>query len=286
VGAGGIISGMVTGTSYTLTASNGSCNSSPSNTFSNAAQLSAPATPTISSTAATCLTAGTSTVSNYNNTLTYTFNPSGPTVGAGGIISGMVTGTSYTVNASNGSCNSSPSNTFSNAVLVVPAAPVITTTQPTCVTLKGIITVNAVAGLTYSIDGNIYQTNNVFSGLNPGSYSITVKNISGCISSPASANLIQPNCGVDDLFVPNAFTPNGDGKNDILFVKGTTIKSMQLLIYNQWGEKVFETNKQDQGWDGTSGGKPQPVGVYVFILKAENIDGKIKNLKGSITLIR
>jgi gliding motility-associated-like protein len=289
LGAGGTISGMVTGTNYTVTASNGSCNSSPSNTFSNAAQLSAPATPTISSIAATCLTAGTSSISNYNSSLTYLFNPTGPNIGTGGVINGMVTGTNYTATAANGGCSSSASNSFSNAAqFTAPSAPVISTiTQPTCTTPTGIITITQVAGVTYSINGNNYQTSNVFSGLTSGNYSLTAKNAAGCISTAIGAVIYnQPDCNTQDLFVPNAFTPNGDGKNDILFVKGTTIKSMQLLIFNQWGEKIFESVKQEQGWDGSVGGKAQPVGVYVYILKVGHNNGKTQQLKGSITLIR
>ncbi len=367
IGTNGIINGMITGTSYTVSASDGTCNSPVSNSFSNAAPTGIPsyvfsiidptctnatggiviqepvgnnyeynlnggayqsnpvfsnlptgsytttvkdkttvcvspsspftikpgpvlpAVPGISSTAATCLTAGTSTVSNYTNTITYTFSPSGPSLGAGGTISGMVTGTNYTVTASNGSCNSSPSNTFSNAAqFTAPSAPVFSTiTQPTCTTPTGIITITQVAGVTYSINGNNYQTSNVFSGLTSGNYSLTAKNAAGCISTAIAAVINnQPDCNTQDLFVPNAFTPNGDGKNDILFVKGTTIKSMQLLIFNQWGEKIFESVKQEQGWDGSVGGKAQPVGVYVYILKVGHNNGKTQQLKGSITLIR
>jgi gliding motility-associated-like protein len=278
---------MTTGTGYTVSASNGNCNSPVSSSFSNAAQLTTPATPTIASTAATCSATGSSTITNYNATLTYSFTPAGPSAGAGGVITGMTTGTGYTVSASNGNCNSPASGSFSNAAqLTTPAAPALSVTQPTCATQTGSITVTSGSGLTYSIDGINYQAGNTFSALNPGSYNITVKNTGGCISAAANATLTLPACATDDLYVPNTFTPNGDGKNDIFLVKGTTIKNMQLLIFNQWGEKVFEANKQDQGWDGRAGGKPQPVGVYVYVLKTELLSGKIKNLKGSITLIR
>ena len=87
VGAGGLISGMVAGTSYTVTSGNATCTSVASASFSNAAQLPTPAVPTISSTAASCAAAGTSTITNYLAANTYTFSPAGPTVGAGGLIS-------------------------------------------------------------------------------------------------------------------------------------------------------------------------------------------------------
>jgi hypothetical protein len=74
-----------------------------------------PATPTISSNPATCLAPGSSTISNYDATTTYNFTPAGPTVGAGGVISNMTVGTSYTVTAGTGACTSAPSASFSNA---------------------------------------------------------------------------------------------------------------------------------------------------------------------------
>ena len=243
-----------------------------------------PAAPTISISQPTCTSpTGTITITQSAG-LTYSID--GNNYQSNNVFTGLNPG-NYNVTVKNaGGCISAITQATINNVPNSPAAPTISISQPTCTSPKGTITVTQSAGLTYSIDGNNYQSNNVFTGLNSGTYNIRVKNTDGCISSTTPAVLIKPNCGVDDLFVPNAFTPNGDGKNDILFVKGSSIKSMQLLIYNQWGEKVFEANKQDQGWDGTYGGKAQPVGVYVYILKAENTDGKINNLKGSITLIR
>ena len=132
-GAGGLISGMTVGTSYTVTASNGSCSSVASASFSNVAMLVTPAVPTITTTAPTCVAAGTSTITNYNAANTYVFTPVGPTAGAGGVISGMVVGTSYTVTAGNGSCTSVASASFTNlATLAVPSQPTISTTAPTC----------------------------------------------------------------------------------------------------------------------------------------------------------
>ncbi len=89
-----------------------------------------------------------------------------------------------------------------------------------------------------------------------------------------------------DVFVPNVFSPNGDGKNDLLKVYGNYITSLEMRIFNQWGEQVTEIRNINQGWDGTYKGKPQPVGVYVYVLKATLSTGKTVTLKGSITLVR
>jgi gliding motility-associated-like protein len=89
-----------------------------------------------------------------------------------------------------------------------------------------------------------------------------------------------------DVFVPNVFSPNGDGKNDKLFVYGNYIDKVEMRIFNQWGEQVMLINSLTQGWDGTHRGKPQPVGVYVYVLKAVLQGGREVNMKGSITLLR
>lgn len=115
VGTGGLVSGMVAGNSYTVVATLGTC--PPSDTsavFSNETQLIAPAVPTVTSTAATCDADGSSVVDNFDMNATYTFTPSGPTANASGLITGAVTGTSYTVQASNGACASAASAAFSN----------------------------------------------------------------------------------------------------------------------------------------------------------------------------
>jgi gliding motility-associated-like protein len=89
-----------------------------------------------------------------------------------------------------------------------------------------------------------------------------------------------------DVFVPNIFTPNGDGKNDLLFVYGNYINKVDMRIFNQWGELIEKIDNKTKGWDGKHKGKPQPVGVYVYVLQAEMTDGRIIKLKGYINLLR
>jgi trimeric autotransporter adhesin len=90
----------------------------------------------------------------------------------------------------------------------------------------------------------------------------------------------------DDIYIPNAFTPNGDGRNDILLVYGYTIQNMRLMIFNQWGEKIFESNSQSAGWNGTYKGKPQPSGVYMYVCQLTLRDGTTEVKKGSVNLVR
>jgi len=89
-----------------------------------------------------------------------------------------------------------------------------------------------------------------------------------------------------DVFVPNVFTPNRDGKNDQVYVYGNYITKLDMRIFNQWGQMIATITDKTQGWDGTYKGSPQPVGVYMYVVKAELSTGKTVTLKGSITLIR
>lgn len=95
------------------------------------------------------------------------------------------------------------------------------------------------------------------------------------------------------LAMPNTFTPNGDGKNDIFYViSGETVSRVkQFQIFSRWGEKVFETanvlpNDYSGGWDGNFRGKPAPAGTYVYVLILGLTDGTTETHRGNITLLR
>ena len=87
------------------------------------------------------------------------------------------------------------------------------------------------------------------------------------------------------IWLPQVFTPNNDGKNDIFYVRGP-IKTMKLEIYNQWGFRVFISEKQSDGWDGKFQGIEQPEGNYVWTIDATTTDEQQVKLQGEITLIR
>lgn len=89
-----------------------------------------------------------------------------------------------------------------------------------------------------------------------------------------------------EIFIPNTFTPNGDGRNDVFRAYGNYIKSMTMQVFNQWGELIFSGNDPANGWDGRSKGKLQPVGVYIYVIKIVKQDGTIVNRKGSINIVR
>jgi gliding motility-associated-like protein len=79
------------------------------------------------------------------------------------------------------------------------------------------------------------------------------------------------------VFVPNIFSPNADGNNDVLYVRGQGFRSMSFMVYDRWGERVFESTDKNIGWDGTFRGKKMNPAVFVYYLKVVFED----NLKGS-----
>ena len=88
--------------------------------------------------------------------------------------------------------------------------------------------------------------------------------------------------------VASGFSPDGagDGANDKLVVHGGPYQELKFIIYNEWGEVIFESNNQDIGWDGTFKGVPQPMGVYVYTVIATSLDGKSHHFWGDVTLLR
>ncbi|QHS62560.1 Ig-like domain-containing protein [Chitinophaga agri] len=106
----------------------------------------------------------------------------------------------------------------------------------------------------------------------------------GC--APMDAGPVTGTTLLDGIYIPNAFTPNGDAVNDDLRVYGSIVKDLHLMIFNQWGEKLFESDDQNRGWDGSYKGKPQPSGVYMYVCRMNLTDGTTVEKKGIINLIR
>lgn len=90
------------------------------------------------------------------------------------------------------------------------------------------------------------------------------------------------------LQMPNAFSPNGDGLNDIYKAKSgyQSLVEFHAYIFNRWGQKLFEWNDPAGGWDGTYKGKPVKEGVYFVLVKAKGADGKVYNIKRDVNLLR
>lgn len=114
-------------------------------------------------------------------------------------------------------------------------------------------------------------------------YEVVGQNADGCIDTASvTITVIAED---EEIFIPNAFTPNGDGRNDLFTVYGNSIQGIEMIIFNQWGEKIFETNNP-QGWNGEHRGKKQPSGVYVYVINVTMNSGQLLKRKGSVNLVR
>lgn len=91
-----------------------------------------------------------------------------------------------------------------------------------------------------------------------------------------------------ELKIPNAFSPNGDGINDVFKVTYKSLASFNAVVFNRWGQKLYQWGLQniDQGWDGTAHGRQVPVGVYYIIIEAKGADGVTYNHRGDINILR
>ena len=148
-------------------------------------------------------------------------------------------------------------------------------------------------------------------GVDPSLWGLDTNNVPDVIASPAYTTtyfcLIGDGAGCytirqvvvkierdDRLFIPNAFSPNGDGdsRNNVFHINGNNIFSARLTVFDRWGEKVFESEDQNKGWDGTYNGKPLNVGVYTYVavvvyqIKEGDKVATTETKTGTIALIR
>ncbi|HMO41568.1 MAG TPA: gliding motility-associated C-terminal domain-containing protein [Saprospiraceae bacterium] len=118
-------------------------------------------------------------------------------------------------------------------------------------------------------------------------YQVLVRNEAGCTAT-ASAQVVVINLACEDpfVFIPDAFTPNGDGVNDVFSVRGRNIDELYFAVYNRWGQLVFETRTLSRGWDGSYRGQELPPDVYGYYAEVRCFDGSIFRQRGNVTLIR
>jgi len=125
--------------------------------------------------------------------------------------------------------------------------------------------------------------NPVASPLETTTYTVIVTDANGCTSIDTVTVYVDYEM---DIYLPSGFSPNGDNENDVLYVRGHGIRYLQLIIYDRWGEKVFETNNQADGWDGTFKGKPLDPAVFVYYLNAIFYNNEQVSKQGNITLVK
>jgi len=112
---------------------------------------------------------------------------------------------------------------------------------------------------------------------------LTVVNSYGCVDSIYGFVEVRPDY---TIYVPNAFTPNADGSNDIFKVYSVNVVEFELLVFNRWGIQLFKTHDPNQGWDGFYNGKLSPGGSYVYVLYYQDALGDYHHKYGHFLLIR
>jgi gliding motility-associated-like protein len=120
-------------------------------------------------------------------------------------------------------------------------------------------------------------------------FSVTVER-NGCERTLSKTIVvIDLPCDVENIFIPRAFTPNGDGENDVLFVRTNIIDEeaeLHFIIYSSWGQEVYDGRSLDEGWDGTFRGRALPPDVYGYFFEGRCLNGEVIRVQGNVTLLR
>jgi len=221
--------------------------------------------------------------------------------------SGGVPGYSY-------NWNTTPQQTMPTAVNMPAGSYVVTVTDNHLCTATASVTINDSDGprytaeITHAVCGNNAGsiTLTLFDGTPPytvvwehgptgtsitelfaGVYTFTLSDSDTCSRTESlTVNDLQIDCSQPHVYVPNIFSPNGDGENDVLYVRGDGVISIEFIVFSRWGNKVFESTDMSIGWDGTFKDKALDPAVFTYILKARFIDGQNYETNGTITLTR
>ncbi len=158
--------------------------------------------------------------------------------------------------------------------------------------------VNHASGYEMSMDNGLTwnwapstQTSYTATGLKPDqSVTIMARSVGviGCQNSLSAAPVTGKTTNPlgNQVYIPNAFTPNNDGNNDYFLVYGNTISQIKMRVFTQWGQLIFESRVKENGWDGTFKGQMQPNGVYVYSIDLTFNDGTKTHKDGTVTILR
>ena len=114
-------------------------------------------------------------------------------------------------------------------------------------------------------------------------YMVTYTDAAGCTATDTVTVAVME---AYSIFVPGSFSPNGDGNNDMLYVRGAGIKELTFVVFDRFGEKVFESTNVNDGWDGSFRGKDMNTGIYVWYAEAVFYNATTQKLKGDVSLVR
>lgn len=296
-------------TTFYVEAVSGSCTSG-NRIPVNIAVLPLPTAPVSVSAVNASICYGNTTVLNVNSpeaNITYNWysTSSGGTVLAQGstfTTPSLTTTTVFYVESVNASgCSSETRTPVTVTVLPVLTAPVVRVqgATPNSVTFAWNAVQGAVGyeistdnGLSWQVPSNgATSTSHLVGGLKPDQAVIILVRAIGQSNCQSSANSTAitgkaENPIGNEIYIPNVFTPNNDGKNDIFLIYGNSIAAVNMNIYTQWGQLIFQVNSTTNGWDGTYKGVAQPNGVYVYVIEVQLNDGTKVMKKGTLTLVR
>lgn len=207
---------------------------------------------------------------------TYSWLPGGETSPA--ITTSPTTPSTYTVTYSLNGCSASA---VSNVAINANPALILTPSVPSIAPLDE-VSIVASGGDSYVWSTGATGSSITVKPLETTTFCATLTTVYGCKSENCVEIVVKDE---STLYVPNVFTPNGDGVNDIFYIPGYNLVSFDMKIYNRWGQLLFETTDPQQGWDGSYKGVIVP-GVYVFILKAKGTDNSDYKKTGHITLLQ
>lgn len=123
--------------------------------------------------------------------------------------------------------------------------------------------------------------------LEAGTYSVTVTDAHDCSSyAEAEVGYGVAKCPGGEIWVPNIFSPNDDGANDVLQVEGLGIAELEFTVFDRWGHRMFESVDQTHGWDGRHKGLSVDPGVYIYFVRCTFNNGESTELKGNVALVR
>jgi gliding motility-associated-like protein len=221
---------------------------------------------------------------NFNVSGSNTFIINGTPAGTTNLFTGLTAGDHHVRITNTDGCIKD--TTLRLTLQPVPA--LITAVQhPSCELDDGIVFFRATEPqLMYSFNNGSFDTESRYTKVQPGSYAVAVKNFNGCISTD-SVRLEKPSC-IDAIYFPTAFTPNNDGLNDLFKPRAyNALKEYRLVVYNRFGQNIFETNNVHNGWDGTIRGVTQQAGSYIWMsVYCFKGNVKVEYQKGTILLIR
>ncbi|WP_298735019.1 gliding motility-associated C-terminal domain-containing protein [uncultured Chitinophaga sp.] len=153
---------------------------------------------------------------------------------------------------------------------------------------RGKISLSASGGVPpywFSTGESSWQRDSVFKDLAAGVYTLNVRDGNNCLSAPLSAEIeIGDEC---EMLFPNAFSPNGDGVNDLFRPKYyKRVSNYRLTVYNRWGALIFQSNDPATGWDGQFKGVLAETGTFVWVAAFTNRSGQPQVMRGTVTLVK